>query len=129
MAAPKKDILSAIPFPSALQSAKKLPASKVSKPKNKPNPKLVSYYWGLSDKEPFVLIRGKGLTVEAKKYLKNSGFIWKFRSGRKLVMAWESFKSEHQMIEILLHLRTLGCDVQPYSTLNKKKVFVLDTMF
>lgn len=90
------------------------------------NDKLVSYYHGLKDKQPFIYIRGKGLTESSKSYLKDNGFVWRFRSGRKMVMAWEAMMEQSKMVSVLSHLKTLGCDVQPYGTLNEKKVFDFD---
>lgn len=130
MSDPHDKMLSAIPALTAFKQAhgKRTNSAekKIKPPKKVKNPKQVSYYHGLSGKEPFMRLRGSGLKIDgAKEVLEQYKFEWKFRAGRRLVMAWEALLSIKQMIDLLVMLRSLGCEVEPYKNLNVKKVFVL----
>lgn len=89
--------------------------------------KNITYYYGKANGEDNSQLRGAGLgDAGVKSYIRSKGFKWTFRRGMRAVRAWEANYSPHKLIEILLHLKNLGFEILPSSSLPLKKWLYLD---
>lgn len=83
----------------------------------------ISYARGFPYGAPLVMVRGGAINnPNVKAYLKARGFIWQ----GKPVFAWTHYMHADDFREILLYLRSLGCDVVPKRGLDPNYVLDLE---
>lgn len=87
----------------------------------------VTYNYGYLKSLPNAQLRGGGLQYpQAKEYILSRGFRWVFSRGRRKVVAYEAAYTPHKLIEILLHLKMMGLNIIPSSSLHPKRWLYLD---